>query len=262
MKIDAHVHIGYWPSLNKVKRTLIASLKKYEFDYAIFSSDASEVLSQDHPDWPDVNCYSSLEIAKDALSFAKKHKNLFMLYWIKPNGEKLTQEMKEFILSNRNIIKGLKIHPCLSEMKITDHKLEPYLQFAKENDLPILVHTAKDKYSDIKYLSKVCKKYPTVNFIAAHMQLLSNNKSAVKELKANPNLYGDTAWVKPENIKYAINEGLENKIMFGSDNPIDGLNTYMNQYYQSYFANSIQLNRKQYNKLMYKNAIKVYNLPL
>ena len=48
--------------------------------------------------------------------------------------------------------------------------------------------------------------------------------------------------------------------MFGSDNPIDGLNTLNNKMYKEYFKNTINLSKEDYDKLMFKNAIKIYKL--
>ena len=48
--------------------------------------------------------------------------------------------------------------------------------------------------------------------------------------------------------------------MFGTDNPIDGYETLNNPIYQSYFNNDIKLKKKEYDNLMYKLAMKIYNI--
>ncbi|MEG2270247.1 MAG: amidohydrolase family protein [Bacilli bacterium] len=260
MIIDAHTHIGYWPSLRESKKILLRSMKNENVNYAIFSSDASETISPDHLERKDTSSISSLLIAQDALQFTKRHSNLFMLYWIKPKKELLSNEIKSFILNNSNIIKGLKIHPCLSKLKITSPKYIPYIKFAEENNLPILVHTAQDKYSDISYLKKVALLYPKVTFIAAHLQLLSNNLAGLEAITSVPNIYGDTAWVNASVVKLAIKNGLAKKIMFGTDLPIDGDRTYKEDIYQAYFTNALHFNKKAYEDIMFNNANKIYKL--
>lgn len=263
MVIDAHTHIGYWSSLRKTKRCLLRSMKKYNISKAIYSFDASEFKNEDpngHKHKNKVIKMKQLDIAKKSLRFAKFHQNMYMLIWIKPYFEQNVNELEKFYLKNKKYIKGLKIHPCLSHLKMTDRRLIPYLNFAKKYNLPILVHTADDEYSKIKYLQTVAKKYPTVTFIAAHMELLSDNKEAIEIIKKNKNIYGDTAWVNIETIKLAKQEGILEKIMFGTDCPIDGYKTYSNPIYQAYFNNELNLSSIDLGMLMHINAERVYKI--
>lgn len=262
--IDAHTHIGYWPNLWKTKRCLLKSMKKYHVNKALFSFDASEFKNED-PNGHKHNLnkvvkMKQMDIAYKALSFAKHHKNMYMLFWIKPYFEQNVGDIERFYLKNKKYIKGLKVHPCLSHLKMTDRRLIPYLNLAKKYNLPVLVHTADDEYSKIKYLQTVAKKYPSVNFIAAHMELLSDNKEAIEVIKKNKNIYGDTAWVDINTIALAKQEGIIDKIMFGTDCPIDGYKTYSNPIYTNYFNNSINLSSVEYGMLMHVNAERIYKI--
>ena len=69
-------------------------------------------------------------------------------------------------------------------------------------------------------------------------------------------------------IKASRNAGIE-KIFFGSDNPIDGKDTYFcnregfRSLYQQYFYELKDLISPQdYNKLMYENAASVFDIKL
>lgn len=261
--IDAHTHIGYWDNLYKTKRCLLKSMKKWHINKAVFSMDASEFENED----PNSNLHNDkvihmkqLEIAKTALKFCKRHRNLYMLIWIKPYFEKNIQELEEFYLKNKKYIKGLKIHPYMSHLRVTDRRLIPYFNFAKKYKLPILVHTADDEYSKIKYLQTVAKKYPSITFIAAHMELLSDNQNAIEIIKKQKNIFGDTAWVDINTIQKCKDEDILDKIMFGTDCPIDGYKTYSNPMYLNYFNNSIKLNQIEYGLLMHVNAERIYKL--
>ena len=74
--------------------------------------------------------------------------------------------------------------------------------------------------------------------------------------------YCDTAWVDINFIKKLIDYKLTDKILFGTDNPIDGIRTLDEEIYQNYFNNSIRLTKSQINKIMYKNAIKLYDIKI
>ena len=143
---------------------------------------------------------------------------------------------------------------------MSDEIIKPYIQIARKYKLPILVHTAQDEYSDISFLEKVAKKNKDINFIAAHLNLLSDNQKAVEILERNSNIYGDTAWVDIKIIKQLKEKKLLHKIMFGSDNPVDGFDTLNNKMYQEYYKNSINLSSKEYNNLMFDNAKRIYKL--
>ena len=82
-----------------------------------------------------------------------------------------------------------------------------------------------------------------------------------------PNLYGDTAWVPLASTVQAIKECGADKIMFGTDNTIDGVDTLgvnpsgERSLYQQYFNELKELiTPQEYEKLMYKNSIKVFKL--
>ena len=261
MIIDAHSHISYYPSLLLTKHYLLKSMRKYHIDYSIFSLDATEFIGQDRNDkkTPKMRI---LELFNTALKFKKRHNNLFLLLWIKPSTTSVDEfnKIDDFIKQNINYIKGLKIHPFLSRIKMTDEKIKPYLNLARKYNLPILVHTANDEYSKISDLKIVADNNKDINFIAAHMELLSNNKDAIEVLKTTDNIYADTAWVNINIVNELSKLNLIDKIMFGSDNPIDGLNTLNNKIYKEYFKNSINLSKEDYDKLMFKNAIKIYKL--
>ena len=110
-------------------------------------------------------------------------------------------------------------------------------------------------------------KYPKVNFIMGHMGLGTDNSEAVSLIKKQKNLYGDTAWVPVESTVRAIKECGADKIIFGTDNTIDGIDTLLKNksgersLYQQYF-NDLKdiLSKEEYDMLMYKNSIKLFNL--
>ena len=99
------------------------------------------------------------------------------------------------------------------------------------------------------------------------MGLGTDNQEAIRMIKERKNLYGDTAWVPLKSTVQAIKECGAVKIMFGTDNTIDGVDTLCvnpkgePSLYQQYFNELKSLiTQDEYEKLMYKNAIKVFKL--
>lgn len=68
-----------------------------------------------------------------------------------------------------NGFKGIKLHPDFQKFYIDDEAVEKFYRAASDK-LPILFHIGDDRYDYSKphRLAKMAKKYPRVNFIAAH----------------------------------------------------------------------------------------------
>lgn len=64
--IDAHAHLGYWPTLAKAKEMLIYSTNKNKVNFTLFSFDGTEV-SGEHKN----KIVPQIEGSKKALSFVK-----------------------------------------------------------------------------------------------------------------------------------------------------------------------------------------------
>ena len=258
MIIDAHAHIATWPTLKESEKMILVSMEKYAIGFSIISDcDCSEFPSLDKPS----HSVNSLLGLRHVISFVKKDPSrLGAAFWIRPVKEKVTPEMKEYIKKNREYIYALKFHPFESQMKISDKRLLPYLELAREFSLPILVHTAKDEFSDIKMLANLANDNKDLNFIAAHLQLCSDNTDGLLALKKADNLYADTAWVPMKMAKKVLLTIGDNRIMFGSDNPIDGYDTLGNPMYEDYFHNKCKLPGRLYHNLMYRNAMEVYKI--
>lgn len=258
MIIDMHCHTGIFEKKNLTKM-FINSMKKYNIDFALFSNVEAveytdkQVLLENQKD--------SISINKKSIYLCKKYPNIGTLLWLKPATEKVDEKLKKFIIKNRQYIYGLKFHPFYSNLRFDDPKYEPYIELAKEFSLPILIHTAVEDSSKALAVYNMAKKYPDVNFIMAHLELITDNLEAIKYIKELPNLYGDTAWVSPEKVVYAIKECGPDKIMFGTDNPIDGVDTYLK--YQAFF-NDIKEHLKfnEYENLMFNNAKRVFKIIL
>ena len=99
------------------------------------------------------------------------------------------------------------------------------------------------------------------------MGLGTDNKEALDLLGKCDNLSGDTTWVPMSTTIEAIKRYGSKKMMFGSDAPIDGTDTYLHNrtndrsIYQDYFYVLPDLiSENDYDDLMYKNAERVFKL--
>lgn len=260
MIIDAHAHIGSWPTVKASERDIVESNKRYKVSFTLLSDcDCSE--------FPSLQKYAPHKVSQEfglrkVLQFVKHDpKHFGAAVWINPHNEGMKPELHDLIAKNRPYIYALKVHPFESHIRMTSPKIQPYLELAREFSLPIIVHTAQDKYSDVRFLALVARANPDLKFVAAHLQLCSDNKAAIEEMKQTPNLYADTAWVDMKKAKVVLLTIGEDRIMFGTDNPIDGVDTLNNPMYQAYYRNKVKLPGHLYSNLMWRNAATLFKLP-
>lgn len=262
MIIDAHAHIAHWPTLDRAESLILDSMDKFGISYSLVSDcDCSE--------FPSIDKYGTYKVdqkqgLKDCLAFAKRHPDkIGVLVWVNPFYETIDDELINMIHENRKWIHGLKIHPYESHIRMTDKRVRPYLDLASKEGLPILIHTAMDKYSSMKFLGSVAKKYKDVTFVAAHLELLADDKDfAISIMKENPNILCDTAWVNLKDAKRVIDEVGIDRVIFGTDNPIDEELTLSNPIYAEYFKAINILSKKEREAIFYKNASRVYKIDL
>lgn len=263
-RIDAHAHIGQIMNFNMTPEMILESMAKYEIDFTLLSNgEAAEVDHQQQP-IPLHEQYSQIEANQKTIDFVAHYPDkLGALLWIKPVTEGCTAEFETFVAHNRQLIYGLKVHPYHSKFAFNDPRMFPYFELAKKYQLPVLTHTATDMESSPELVAEVARQYPEVNFVMGHMGLGSDNEAAFALMAEIPNLYGDTAWVFPERIARGIAVCGADKILFGSDNPINGVDTYNDEvFYIPYFTTlQQQLLPDDYAKIMAHNAQKVYRLP-
>lgn len=262
MIIDSHAHIGKILDLDMPKDVLIESMKKYKIDFSLVSSvEAAEYDGDCQP----INASlqkNQVVLNTDLINYVMDNKTLLgALIWCKPHAELINEAFENLIAKNINMIYGLKFHPFHSQLAFNDERMEPYFELARKYNLPIVTHTANSYESSPKLVYEVAKKYPEIDFVMVHMGLVTDNLEAIELISNLPNLYGDTTWVKPENVLLAIKKCGTNKILFGTDNPIDGIDTLGKQNYQEIIHNfkSI-LSDEEYKKLMYKNAQRVFKI--
>ena len=138
----------------------------------------------------------------------------------------LTEEeiIAEVNFALANGLKGIKLHPDFQKFNIDDASAERFYR-AAEGKLPILFHIGDDRYDFSKphRLAKIAKKYPGVNFIAAHFggYRCWHESEIYKDLH---NVYFDTCsslpFISPERARELIDLHGADKFFFATDFPM------------------------------------------
>ena len=263
MIIDIHSHIGSSLKWNLEEETLLKSLEKYHIDFTIVSNIESSEVDNDQLLIEKPYQVSQYDSNFKTIEFAKKNKDkVGAAIWVKPLTEGVDDKLINLIKENRQYIYAIKIHPYHSKINFNSIEVRNYIDLAQMFNLPVITHTANTFDTSVYRVYEVAKDYPNVNFVMVHMGLCTDNLDAIEVLKKDlSNIYADTTWVNYKIAVKAIKECNHNRIMFGTDNTIDGLDTYGKEIYQDYFTlMKKEISKEDYDKLMYKTAIDVFKI--
>ena len=270
MKIDTHVHVGGERlGFNMNEELVLGAMEKYNIDYMLVSNGDAVEVDHEQKLLPQELQITQEEALERVIKLAREYPGKFGVgVWVKPLQETVTPELEKMIADNLDIIYAIKLHPFHSKISPVDARTIPYLELANKYKLAVVSHTGTGEDDDHpKYVYEAAKMFPEIPFVMVHMGLGSDNKEALDLLGQADNLYGDTAWVPMETTIEAIKRYGSKKMLFGSDTPIDGLDTYFcnpkgeRSVYQDYFhVLPEKISAEAYEDLMWRNAVEVFKL--
>jgi uncharacterized protein len=200
---DSHIHVGRFFESYYSPEYISLFIKTMNIEKALVSStttceeDYSKVISEIH------------QLSK--LSEGK----VLPILWITP--EMLKNNNLFYMLEAKIDWKCIKIHGLIHNWPHNGKLLQQVIDIAIEMQVPILVHSGGSKKCDAGSYSRVIKQHPNQIFILAHGRPVDE---AMSVLKKSPNAHVDTAFMPLEDIKLLVDNGFEDKILFGTDFPI------------------------------------------
>ncbi|MBQ7504979.1 MAG: amidohydrolase family protein [Ruminococcus sp.] len=270
MIIDTHVHIGHMIGFNMREADVLYSMEKYNIDFSLVSNIECAEFNKNGKKIPRILQKSQNRVFRNTLDFARRYPDkIGVLVWVKLFSEKPDEEFENLIKNNRDIIYGLKFHPFHSLVAPDDERAEPYYEIAEKYNLAVVSHTGGCEEARSIHLYNAALKHPNINFVMVHMDLGTDNREALDLLAKLSNLYGDTSWVPLKTTLEAVKRYGSEKTLFGSDNPIDGKDTYQynkwgeRSLYQEYFNEFKKLvSQEDYDNIMCKNAEKIFGIKI
>lgn len=267
--IDAHTHIGGEKvGFHMTEAMVLEMIEKYHIDYAIVSNGDAAEMNHQRQLLPEKLQVTQEDALKRTLKFAKKYPDrIGVAVWVKPYLQGVTKELKQLICDNLGLIKAIKLHPFHSNISPVDERVLPYLQLASEYQLPVVSHTGGCEAASPVHLYEAATQFQNIPFVMVHMGLGTDNQDALDLLGKQDNLYGDTTWVPMQTTMEAIRRYGSKKMLFGSDAPIDGIDTYQcnpkgeRSLYQDYFHVLPQkISPEAYEDLMWRNAKEMFRI--
>jgi predicted TIM-barrel fold metal-dependent hydrolase len=154
-------------------------------------------------------------------------------YWFFPWVNPADKGDLEYIGNRRAEIHGLKFHPSCDKIRITDERAAPFLAFAAEHGLAVLVHCGRwQEMSSFKLALEAAARYSGTSFILSHMggdtpELV---KGAVEGILKGglDNVHLGIEGVREYWIvRQAIDELGAARVIFGSDFPLGHPRMYL-----------------------------------
>jgi predicted TIM-barrel fold metal-dependent hydrolase len=117
--------------------------------------------------------------------------------------------------------RGIKLHPRAHRWNLRDKRhldcLHSLFGYARENHLPVLVHTGEDKFERPAFFSSFFFLYPEVKFVLAHCRPAPDTITIFRD---HSNVYGDTAFLSVEGYRQIVKAGFGERLIPGTDFPI------------------------------------------
>lgn len=162
MIIDAHIHVGAWDHPDFLGRSCTLD-------------DTIEVLNSAGISGaaicPTDRCENAQLLADARRVVTEGYAGkLWVFPWVRPVSETGPGAADvRFVEDNRASICGVKVHPSLSRLRLTDAAFAPILDAAHRLRLVVLVHCGRwQEIASYRFAVEAAKEYPNAKFLLAH----------------------------------------------------------------------------------------------
>ena len=239
---DAHIHVGQFREIYETPEELVATLTKVGVER--FAVSSSTICEEDYD--------KVIREIKGLVTLAPDR--VVPVMWITPLS--LRNGGKDKLLDSGINWKCVKIHPWISLGGWDDGSAnrEEAISIARELGVPLLIHTGETDGSNPLCFERSVETHKDVTFILAHGRPVSE---AIEVMRKHENAWADTAFMPIENIAKLCQEGLSDRVMWGSDYPITKY-YYPDVDTKTYYHDLIQklkdaVSQEDFEKVTYKN---------
>lgn len=261
--IDSHNHIYSNFTLDEMELVL----KTYNIRLCIVSDVTSGV---DNP--KDIRTASqTIEANMGVYNSIKTREFLKGQFYFDCRFDVASTELFKFLLNNRDVFVGIKIHSHISQTPADSHILDDILNFAQANKLPVMFHTDSSDLCGLPAMQNVIDRFPHLILVLGHCFLDVPVEDVCKFLMKNKQVFGETSWASVDKVMELLNVISSERLMFGTDAPVDGelgrgtpleFERSCFKWYNPLFEKLKQLSDKDYNNFMVNTALEVYGLKI
>lgn len=241
---DSHIHVGQFREIYTSPEMLLDFLTTAKVDKFVVSS--TSIWEEDYP--------KVLGELRALITMACDR--VLPALWLTPN-MLIARRQNEFIDSGI-LWRCVKIHGC---HPWTDDLLEQAADIAEKLHVPVLMHTGGFEQCEAGVYLPLIECHPSVPFILGHARPI---EQAITVMHRCKNAWADTAFVPTDNIITLVNEGFEERVLWGSDYPLPAYynpQTDMQQYYHMLLQNLKQnLSEDVFRKITSQNFCRLFTI--
>ena len=232
----------------------LADIKKYREEIFNMNDNSNSIILK----VLDSTDFYSMSACRDLLFHIQEHR--FTLLQIEAALNNLGLKFLGFELKQSWVkSKFFKLYPDYYGQSREGDGYKPIFEWANQKEIPIMCHgrygTDAPGTTQLKRYEKFTKDYPKIKWVIAHAGG-GTELDSVKTAKELPNIWLETCGSGNPlyAVSYAVNHGLSDRLLFGSDMPIMD---YRNQIAKVITAD---ISRDDKKKILGLNAIKLLNL--
>lgn len=197
---DAHIHVGQFEDIYTSPQEVVAFMLQAEVEkYAVMSTtiwteDYEKVLHE---------MRTLTDLAPD---------NVLPILWLSP--QMLYDGKLDLMLENEINWRALKVH---GNHPWSLNGVNECANIAEELHLPLILHTGDFPHCEPMVYKEIIQSHSQVTFVLAHCRPVVQ---AITVMQECPNCYGDTAYTPSIDVHKLMDAGLEDRVLFGTDYPM------------------------------------------
>ncbi len=169
-----------------------------------------------------IHCYAECPDNESIETAMKKYPNRFVgLFTVNPWVPHCNEKLEEAF--SKKGFQGLFLDPLRCGFALSESEIVyPLMEICKQYNKTVLCMGAAEVFSAPVFFSKIALDFPDVNIIMGRMGLQYDNASAVHISKSFSNVFLETSGSMDFNVKRAINNAGEHKVLLGTGTPDTG----------------------------------------
>ena len=200
--IDVHVHVGHFnDGLYFSPEEISKAMKSLNISRCYFSSTSTGSVP-------------FREVRREIESLVElSGGNAVPFLWVSPGMLRHSRDLRGYFFRD---FAGIKIHG-LQGWEPYGKEIRRVISIARDKNLPVLLHTGEQEICNAGAYMNICREFPDVRIILAHGRPIDECVAVMKEC---PNAWADTAFMSVDSILRLKDEGLIDRVLWGSDFPV------------------------------------------
>ena len=244
MICDAHIHVGQFDDIYTSPQEVVTFMRQAKVEkYAVMSTT---IWTEEYE-----------KVLQEMREFkALAPQSILPILWLTP--QMLLDGKLDMMLNSGIQWRALKVH---GNHPWSLNGVNECANIAEELHLPLIIHTGDFPHCEAGIYKDIVKSHPRVTFVLGHCRPIEQTIAIMEEC---PNCWGDTAFTPLADVQKMLNAGMENRVLFGTDYPLQKV-FYPDEDILSCYSSTIRsmqtiMSVEQWEKVSHMNFQKLYNI--